>query len=328
MPDITPRLSVATPAEFEEPYFDAARSETLAWDAGIYANAENSQLQFMGGGVLGWDKDAASAVSGVLFWTEDIHVAAYTDPFEATVAGPASVELQEGEVLYFIMPRLMRADTPVQLYRSNRIFLEGTRIHDLRLFAARWNDVLYFYNGLSLKDGDQGELFQGGLLKPAGPALHTHHDPLVIDPGAIGVTNLDMLMTSPDLDRVDLYRNGFLQSEPADYSLNLATGIVTLVNPTTAIDERFIALRYCNDFASTGLDHQHLTPLVIEPAPGVFILDMLVSDPLVDGVDLFRNGQLLAEPGDYSYDSGTGFVTLVVQTVASERFVALRRLKV
>jgi hypothetical protein len=328
MPDLTPRLSVSTPAEFEEPYFDAARSETLAWDAGVFANAENSQLQFMGGGIIGWDKDAASAVSGVLFWTEDIHVTGFTAPFEATIAGPASIELQEGEVLYFLMPRLMRSDTPVQLYRSNRIFLEGTRIHDLRFFAARSNDVLYFYNGLSLKDGDQGELFQGGLLKPSALALHTHHDPLVINPGAIGVTMIDMLMTSPDLDRVDLYRNGFLQSEPADYSLNTATGIVTLVSATTAIDERFIALRYCNDFVSTGLDHQHLAPLIIEPLPAVFVLDMLVSDPLVDGVDLFRNGQLLAEPGDYTYDSITGFVTLVAPTVASERFVALRRLKV
>lgn len=328
MPDLTPRLNVATPSEFEEPYFDSARSETLAWDAGVYANAENSQLQFMGGGTIGWDKDGASSVSGVLFWSEDIHVTAFTDPFEAVISGPASVELQEGEVLYFIMPRLMKADTPVQLYRSNRIFLEGTRLHDLRLFAARYEDVLYLYNGLSLKDGDQGELFSGGLLKPSGPALHTHHDPLVIDPGAIGVTNLDMLLTSPDLSRVDLYRNGFLQSEPADYSLNLATGIVTLVNPTTAIDERFIALRYCNDFVATGLDHLHLPPLVIEPAPAAFLLDMLISDPLVDGVDLFRNGQLLAEPGDYTYDSGTGFVTLVVPTIASERFVALRRQKV
>lgn len=328
MPDLTPRLGVTTPTEFEEPYYDSARSETLAWDAGVYANAENSQTQFLGGGILGWDKDAASAVSGVLFWTEDIHITAFTDSFEATIAGPASVELQEGEVLYFVMPRLMKTDTPVQLFRSNRIFLEGTRLHDLRLFAARWNDVVYFYNGASLKDGDQGELFQGGLLKPSGPALHTHHDPLVIDPGAIGVTLLDLLMTAPDLDRVDLYRNGFLQSDPADYSVNLATGIVTLVVATTAIDERFVALRYCNDFVSTGLDHQHLVPLVIEPAPGNFVLDMLISDPLVQGVDLFRNGALQAEPGDYTYDSVTGFVTLVAQTAASERFVALRRLKV
>lgn len=326
MPEITPRHKVTTPSEFEEPYFESAQAESLAWDAATYANAENSQLQFLRGGLVGWDADGGGDPNnGVLFWTEDIHVTAFTDPFEAIITGPASIELQETEVLYFVMPRLMKADTPVQLIRSNRIFLEGTRLHDLRLFAARLNNNLYFYNGKSLKDGDQGLLFEGGLINLATTPLHTHHPALILEPGAIGISLLDMGMTSPDLDRVELYRNGMLLTEPGDYSLNLGTGIVTLVDATENTQERFIALRTCIDTVASSLDHDHLAPLVIEPLPAVSMLDILVTAPLLDQLDLHRNGMLLAEPGDYSLDTGTGFVTLVDQTVAGERFVALRR---
>jgi hypothetical protein len=327
MPDVTPRHKVTTPSEFEEPYFESAQAESLGWDAATYANAENSQLQFLGGGLMGWDASGGgSPNNGVLFWTEQIQVSAFTDPFEATIAGPASIELQETEVLYFLMPRLMKADTPVQLYRSNRIFLEGTRLHDLRLFAARLNNVVYFYNGKSLKDGDQGLLFNGGLLNLATNPLHTHHDALVIEPGAIGVFDIDVLMTSPDLTRVELHRNGLLMNEPDDYTMNFATGIATLVAATENTQERFVALRTCTDLVSSTTDHDHLAPLIIEPLPAIAMLDMLVSDPVVQGVDLFRNGSVLAEPGDYTYDSVTGFVTLVDPTIAGERFVALRRI--
>ena len=327
MPEVTPRHKVTTPSEFEEPYFESAQAESLGWDAATYANAENSQLQFLGGGLVGWDADGGGSPNqGVLFWTENIQISAFTDPFEATIQGPASIELEETEVLYFVMPRLMKADTPVQLFRSNRIFLEGTRLHDLRLFAARVNNVVYFYNGKSLKDGDQGVLFAGGLLNLATNPLHTHHPSLLIEPGAIGVTALDLLMTSPDLDRVELYRNGQLLSAPDDYTLNIATGIATLTDATANIQERFVALRTCIDTVSSTTDHDHLAPLVIEPLPAISMLDMLVTSPTVQAVDLHRNGAILAEPGDYSFVPGTGFVTLVDPTVAGERFVALRRI--
>jgi hypothetical protein len=327
MPEITPRHKVTTPSQFEEPYFESAQAESLGWDAATYANAENSQLQFLGGGLIGWDKDnGGSPNNGVLFWTENIQVSAFTDPYEAVISGPASIELQETEVLFFVMPRLMKVDTPVQLYRSNRIFLEGTRLHDLRLFAARLNDVVYFYNGKSLTDGDQGLLFSGGLLNLSTSPLHTHHAALVVEPGAIGVTAIDMQLTSPDLTRVELYRNGQLLNEPDDYTMNFATGIATLVAATANTQERFVGLRYCVDLVSSTTDHEHLAPLIIEPLPAISMLDMLVSDPVVQAVDLHRNGMLLAEPGDYSLNTGTGFVTLVDPTIAGERFVALRRI--
>ena len=327
MVELTPRHKVTTPSEFEEPYFESAQAESLGWDAATYANAENSQLQFLGGGLMGWDSDGAGSPNkGVLFWTDEIRVSAFTDAFEATIAGPASIELQETEVLYFVMPRLMKKDTPVQLIRSNRIFLEGTRLHDLRLFATRQGGVVYFYNGKSLKNDDQGVLFGGGLINLSTAALHIHHPVLVLEPGAIGVTSLDMGLVSPTLDRVDLYRNGLLLSTPGDYSINFASGIVTLVDATANSQERFVALRGCVDTVNPTTDHTHLPALVIEPLPAISMLDMLVTAPTLKQLNLARNGVLLSDPGDYTLDTGTGFVTLVDATIPGERFVALREI--
>ena len=47
MSEITPRNQFPYPSEFQEPYFAPAQDNALATDAGIYANAENSQLQFL-----------------------------------------------------------------------------------------------------------------------------------------------------------------------------------------------------------------------------------------------------------------------------------------
>lgn len=320
---ITPRLSVGIPDEREEPYYQTARNRDLAWDGGIFANAENSQLMFASSAHLGWD-----AGTNTLFWAADVQVTSWTTPFKAVIPGPASVELQDGQVLFFLMPRLMKQNTEVQLYRANRVFLEGTRLYDLRWFAIRLGDTVYFQNGLSLKSGDVGLVFGGGLFNPSITLPHTHKDALKIEPISAGVVNLDVQATAPDLKRVHLYRNGFLQSVGDDYTINLATGIVTLTVATVSGSERFIALRECVDTINPTTTHDHLTPLVINPLPATALLDMLVTDPILQGVDLFRGGLLQSEPDDYTLDPITGFVTLVVPTVAGERFVALRRINI
>jgi len=324
----SPRLGIGLPDEREEPYYQTGRNRDLGWDAGVFANAENSQMAYIGGGNLGWDADATDVDTGVLFWSENIQITSWTTPFKATLEGPASVELQDGEVLFYVMPRLMRANTPVQLYRSNRVFLEGTRIHDLRWFAVRVGTTVYFQNGLSLKDEDIGLVFGGGLFNPSLTVPHTHKDALKIEPPSAGVSVLDAQSTSPDLKRVHVYRNGFLQSAPDDYSVSLASGLITLVTPTVSASERFIILRECQDAVNPTTTHDHLTPLVINPLPAAVLLDMLVTDPVLDGIDLFRNGLIQAEPDDYSLATGTGFVTLVQPTVAGEKFVALRRINI
>lgn len=322
MADPSPRLGVGLPSEFEEPYYQTGHARDISWDETIFANAENSQLQFLSTGNVGWDSTGAPP-NGVLFWTENIEVTAFTTPFKAVIPGGASVELADGEVLFFIMPRNMRADQSVTLYRANRIFLEGTRLTGLRLFAARVGTTVYFYNGASLTDGQEGMVFGGGLLPTTLIPLHKHEPVLKIEPG-VGIVLLDVLMTAPDLIRVDLFRNGKLQSNPDDYTISLATGIITLVVPTIA-SERFLVWRETRDPVGPFTDHSHLAPLVLNPAPATGIIDILLVDPFYQGADIFRNGDLQSEPGDYTLDTVTGFATLVVPTVAGERFVILRR---
>lgn len=324
MADASPRLNIPLPTQFEEPYYQTGRDRDLAWDVGMHANAENGQLQFLSTGLVGWDKDGALP-NGTLFWTEDIEVSAFFTPFKVVIAGNVSVELADGELLFFIMPRMLRDNQTVTLYRANRIFLESTRIFDLRLFAARVGDTIYFQNGASLLSPQQGMVFGGGLFPTTLVPFHEHELVLVIEPPSAGVSLLDVMMTSPDLLQVSIFRNGQLLAEPADYAMNYATGIATLVVPTVSSSERFVVWRETRDAVSVTPTHQHLVPLVINPAPATGILDILVTTPVLDSLDLFRNGLLLSEPGDYTLVPSTGFVTLVNPTVASERFVALRR---
>ena len=327
MADLTPRLAVGTPSEFEEPFFQTGRNRDLAWDALIFANAENSQLQFLSTGVVGWDSTAA-APKGVLFWTEDIQVTGFTTPFKAVIAGGVSVELADGEILFFVMPRTLRANQTVTVYRANRIFLEGQRLPNLRLFAARVGTTVYFYNGASLTDGQQGPVFGGGLFPATTTPLHRHLVPLIVEPASSGISLLDALSTSPDLIRVDLFRNGKLQADPADYTISLATGIITLVVPTVSATERFIIWREERDPVGPLTDHDHLAALVLNPAPATGLIDVLLSDPFYQNAAIFRNGDLQSEPADYTLNTTTGFATLVVPTIAGERFVILRRANV
>lgn len=328
MSEITPRHSFPYPSEFEEPYFAPAQGNALAVDAATFANAENSQLQFESDGIVGWDADGVSLVAGLLFWSARIEITPYSTPFKAYIEGPASVELQDGEVLFFLMPRLMNEDTQVEIYRANRIFLLNQRLHDLRLFAAREGTTVYFYNGKSLKDGDVGKLFGGGLISVSLIPPHDHLPALVIEPPSSGVSLLDAMATSPDLTKVQVYRNGLLQSAPDDYSINLVTGIITLVVPTISAMERFVVLREIRDTSVVTTTHSHLTELVITPPPATVLLDMLVTSPTLAAIELFRNGSLLSAPADYTLDLTTGFVTLVLASAPADRFQAFRRINI
>ena len=328
MANLTPRLDLPYPQEREEPYYQTAKGNFVAVDAGVHANAENSQLQFMSTGILGWDAVGVDANTGLLFWVQDILVSAFSTTFKAKLAGPASIALQDNEVVFFVMPRVMTNTPTLQLYRSNRIFFEGTRLTDLRLFCARVGTTLYFYNGKSLKSGDTGLLFGGGLDNSSIFPAHNHLDPLVINPPAAGLFTLDAQITTPDLLRLYLFRNGELQVSPDDYTLVPGTGIITLVIPTATASERFVILREVQNTTVVFSTHTHLSALKIVPLPATTILDILVANPVLQGADLFRNGELQAQPDDYSLDTSTGFVTLVIPTVPGEVFQALRRINI
>lgn len=134
---------------------------------------------------------------------------------------------------------------------------------------------------------------------------------------------------------VDLYRNGMLLAaddafNTRDYSVNFSTGIITLNLPTLTND-RFVALRETIPSGDDGDASQHLHLKLTIPivTTGVLVLDMQLnsltpSPNRLIGVNLYRNGLLQSEPGDYSLDASTGLVTLIAAANPGEIFIAER----
>jgi len=337
--DLTPLNQFPTPSEFEEPYFPTMKGYFLANDMATWALSENDNLIWSGGGTFSW-----SATTGNLTWSSQVEIRTKTNAYKVIVPGPplpgGYVHLNDGECTFFQQPRLLVGNqlVPVPLTVSPLSLLPGVRLHDIRLFATRVGTTVFFANGKSIKDGESGVIFGGGLGTTITP--HEHQPAVIIEPVVFGQTVLDLNIASfaPSvLQRVQLYRNGALQSEPADYTVDYGTGLVTLTVGTTlptflfpTSTERFVGLLQSSPpILSTG-QHQHMAPRIIEPVAGTTQLDMLVTSldyPALGAVDLFRDGQLLSAPADYSLNLVTGLATLVTASIAGERFVGLREVE-
>lgn len=332
MTELTPRNSFPFPSERERPFFSSFKAGVLAEDAAMFANADNSNIIFTGGGTVSWD-----AANDLLFWTDTIVVNGSHTPFGGFIAS-ASLEIQDGEVIFFEFPRLVQIqNTELELFRSSRIFKEGTRLHDLRLFCKRVGDTIFFMHGLSLKDGDTGTLWGQGLLPLPTVIPHEHEDPwLFIAPGP-GLTQLTPLpvLTSPDLVAVEVYKNGqrLIEGATEDFTVDLGTGIITLAVATVVVPnpDKFVVLRRTRDTSGVTISsHDHLPPLLIKPTPATTVLNTLVVSPILLHVDVDKNGQRLIEGAgeDFTVDLTLGLVTLIVPSAAGDKFVLHRRIAV
>jgi hypothetical protein len=332
MSELSPRNSFPYPSEREQPFYETFKAGELAKDAAIFANSDNSNVVWQKGGIFSWD-----AATGVLFWTDTIYVNGYHSPFGGYIP-EGSILLQEDEVIYFKFPRLVQNDnTQLQLFRSSRIYLEGTRLHDLKLFVARRDNVLYFANGMTLKDGDTGPLFEAGLIKLTTVVPHQHEPAWLYIAPAAGITTLTPtpIIVAPDLVRVDVWRNGQLQvpGVTEDYTVNLVTGVITLNVPTVVVPnpDKFIVFRETRDLSGVSVSsHQHIPSLVLYPTPTTTVLNALATAPFLLRVDVFRNGQLLSEGAseDYTVNLATGLITLAIPSVLNDKFEIWRELAV
>jgi len=332
MSELTPRNNFPYPSEREQPFFDTFKAGQLAQDAAIFANSDNTNVVWQKGGIFSWD-----ASTDTLFWTDDIYVNGFHSPFGGTIP-EGSVTIQENEIIYFQFPRLVQGDnTILSLFRSSRIFLEGVRLHDLKLFVTRRDGVLYFANGMTLKDGDTGPLFEAGLIKLSTVIPHEHEPAYVYIAPAAGIFTITPVpnITTPDLVRVSVWRNGQLLVEGAteDYTVDLNTGIITLIVPTAVVPnpDKFVVFRETHDTSGvTVTSHQHAPPLILKPTPGTSVLNALATAPFLLRVDVFRNGQLRTEGAteDYTIDLNTGLITLAVTSALNDKFEIWRELGV
>jgi len=332
MSTLTPRNNFPYPSEREQPFYDPFKAGLLAQDAAIFANSDNSNVVWQKGGIFSWD-----AATNILFWTDTIFVNGFHSPFGGRIS-EASVTLLENEVIYFKLPRLVQnQDVELELFRSSRIFVEGVRLHDLRLFVTRRDNVIYFANGMSLKDGDTGVVFEAGLIKITTVLPHQHEPAWVWIAPASGIFTLTPIpiIIAPDLVRVDVWRNGQLLVEGAtnDYTVDLTTGIITLIVPTTVVPnpDKFVVFRETRDSSGVSVSsHQHASTLVLTPTPTTSVLNALAAAPFLLRVDIFRNGQLLTEgvSDDYVVDLGTGLISLAVPSVFGDKFEIWRELAI
>jgi hypothetical protein len=336
VPDLTPQNEYPIPSEFEEPYYPTMQSYFQATDMADWALAENHNLIWSGGGTFAWD-----ATSGILTWASTVEIRTKTTVYVASILGPplpgGQVTLQDGETAFFQHPRLMVGNQTVSLTIGPITQLPGVRLHDITMLATRVGTTVFFPDGKSLKDGESGEIFGGGTGTTITP--HEHQPEKVIEPALLGETLLDLNIASFSpgvLKRVRLFRNGELQNDPDDYSVVLATGIITLVTPTirpTFFDpdpERFVAFMETHPPIITTGDHAHLAPRIVTPLAGTFQIDMLVTSldyPALQRIELHRNGSVLSPPDDYVLDLPSGLVTLVLPTAAGERFTAFREVQ-
>lgn len=336
MPELTPQNEYPFPSEFDEPYYSTIRSYFLATDMADWALAENHNLIWSGGGAFSWN-----ATTGVLTWSTTVEIRTKTTVWVTSVLGPplpgGQVTLQDGETSFFQHPRLLVSNRTVSLTVGPITQLPGVRLHDITMFATRIGTTVFFADGKSLKDGESGEIFGAGTGLSVLP--HEHQPARVMEPALLGETLLDLNIASFSpgvLKYVRLFRNGELQNNPDDYTVDTGTGIITLVTPTirpTFFDpnpERFVAFMETHPPVITTGDHQHMAPRIVEPPPGTFQIDMLVTSldyPALQRIELHRNGSVLSEPDDYTLDLPTGLVTLLIPSVLGERFTAFREVQ-
>ena len=280
---LTPRNRFPYPEEREEPFYGNFVAGLIAEDHAHWANADNGNLTYYSSAVVSWD-----AGTNTLDWDDVVFITGFADSYPAFLPA-GSINIQDGEVVFFKMPRYLKAPTELTLYRSNRIFLEGVRLHDLRLFVARIGTTLYFSDGLSMLTGQSGPLFGGGLGGGGGGGTIT----LIQSPlGTISVSN------------------------PAGPTVSLET---SFSGSGGALGVAASSAR--SDHAHAGTAHNHQPPLIFTPGAGSSgPFNMAFTSPTLLRVDFFRNGQLQREGAgnDYTLALGTGLVTLLFVTLAPD----------
>jgi hypothetical protein len=185
---------IPTPSEFEEPYFSTMQSFYNTIDASIWALADNSNLTFNNGGLFQWNASTAQ-----VNWTAPINITGFTTPYSAVIQGPPApgglLQINEGEVAFFIMPRNPQQNVVVSpvIVSSRLIPTTGARLQDLKFFCANVGGVLLFPNGKSLLSGQSAVLFGGGSGTSIPP--HQHQPAAVYEGLPIGTTTLDLGVT-------------------------------------------------------------------------------------------------------------------------------------
>jgi hypothetical protein len=287
----TKLMKITFPSADEEPFTNAHQQGMVETDQIQYANSENGNLVWSGGGTVSW-----TAGTNTLTWDADIKLTAMTTGARFAVISAGSLLLEDGEVAFFVMPRLMIADQVIQVVKSNRVFNVDARLNNLRLFVARIGDTLFFGNDGSMVDGDSGPLFGGGLSGGGGAGTVT----------SIISTDTSVTVTNPAGPIVDV------ETSFAGSGGNFGVA----------------ASSARSDHSHAGVTHTHEIQLKIEPGVGVTVLnlnaDALIGAKTLIWAEVFRNGQRLSESDDLTINLGLQTAALLFTSLLTDRFIINR----
>lgn len=286
----TKLMGIVFPNEDEEPFHDSHAIGMVQTDQIQYANAENTNLVWSGGGTASW-----TAGTNTFVWGADIKVTGMTTGPRFAIIPASSIELEDGEVIFFVMPRLMIADTTVEVIRSNRVFNVDSKLNNLKVFIVRIGDTLFFGDGGSLLDGQSGAIFGGGLGGGGGGTI-----------SSVISTDTSITVTNPAGPIVDVEAN--FAGSGGNFGV--------LPNPARS------------DHSHAGVTHTHEPVLKIEPGAGVTSLN-LNADALIGAKTLIkavitRNGFHQSEGDHLTINLGLKTASLLFTTLATDRFLIER----
>lgn len=196
----TPRTQIPYPDENSNPFFDSFVAMINAIDASIYATRENRDIVIMNGGAVTW-----TASSGALTWAADIELYSSIVGYVWRIAGPGSVTLNDGDLVYLTLVRAPVANVVIPTHIGQRV-PNVVRGDDQLLLAVRRGSRVYFRNGKVINDGDNLQLFtstgSGGGGFTAGQDLSGTSSSQTV----VGIRNVPVSASAPSAaDQVLIY---------------------------------------------------------------------------------------------------------------------------
>jgi hypothetical protein len=152
MANETPRMGIAYPSEFEDPWFGSFEDMMIALDGHDFASFEDRNLFVMGGGTFTWN-----ATTGVLTWAATIELnTPSTGLLQNLAAG--SITIADGRLWVVDVTR----GAPDTITLASDALAQLDPDDSVKALCIRRGTLLYFCNGAVMDDGDSFPVFQGG----------------------------------------------------------------------------------------------------------------------------------------------------------------------
>jgi hypothetical protein len=145
---LSTRMNWSIPTEDADPWYDRFTALVNEQDQAAYASREDRNLILMGGGSITW-----TLSTNTLAWSEPIRVFSPVAGFQCIIeAGSANLD-EDGRLLHAPLVRFPQGGNKTIVAAVAGQVPVATDPNSQLLFALRWNDKIYWRNGLVQGDG-------------------------------------------------------------------------------------------------------------------------------------------------------------------------------